>query len=233
VSHAPTAAGHHDGKFADVLENTKHRLHPRAEFEAPADFEDEELLVQRCQELNCVLAGASALAREERRARFPLSEVVARLRAMREVSDRALQFWDGEEETEREGQDVFRLLKAIERAMRWIMNDGEASGYDVAVRCVVYNWLFFPHLTGARSQVELLRGLGMKDKQQFNRLLIECSESFGYRNPTMREQEAVESFREAAKRRTDWEEFLHGCVSNAMMRVNEARGAVARKGAAV
>jgi hypothetical protein len=211
-----------DGKFADVLAKSDHALHPRTPFEFPEDFDDEELLVQRCQELNSVLA-----ARQTSPARFPVSEVVSRLRALREVSDRALAFWDEEEQRESARLDAFRLLRAYQKQARWVLKDGEASAYDVAVRFVVFVWLFFPDITRARNQVELLRHVGLKDKQQFNRLLIECSEQFQYRNPSMRDAEAVESFKKAAGRRMDWEEFLHGCFASAMQKVNEAQAMLA------
>lgn len=180
-----------DGTFSDALVDDQHPLHPRVGFDHGDEF-DEEALHRAAQELVCVLAG-----RELNSARFPLSEVVSKAQKMKSEVDRALVKLGAASEA-----DPARLVRAYERALRWIWGDGKLEPYPVLLQLAAFTWTFFPTITRASSQVELLRYLGLRDKQQFNRFVAACRDEFGYMNPLMRDGEAVEHFRAAARERS-------------------------------
>lgn len=107
-------------------------------------------------------------------------------------------------------EDLGKLVRAHERMVRFVWGNGKLPPYPVLVNLAAYTWLFFPSMTGAKSQTELLRFLGMKDKQQFNRALSECRKVFQYFNPLMRDEAAVRSFQRAASLRTSTKKTRKG-----------------------
>jgi hypothetical protein len=186
---------HHqcDGTFSDVLDNDGHHLHPSVPAQMPAEFDEEKLRVAAAE------LASFLYAREKNKARFPSQELLKYLQALKSISDGAILFLSGGQPDSE--SNSFKLLAAFERALNWIWGEGAATQYQVLVRLAAYTWNFMPNVTTAESQMELLKFLGLKDKQQFNKYVTECAQKFGYRNRLMRNEKAIATFKKAAAKR--------------------------------
>lgn len=183
-----------DGSFSDVLMDDQHPLHPKTAFPERDEF-DEEALRRAAERVVSMLA-----ARPAPGMKFPAEVVVARLQELKLEVDGALAKLGALEDSP--ASQSLKLLAAIERLLRWIWADGKKAPFDVFCRLLGITWLTFPNVTGASSQVELLRFLKMKDKQQFNRYVTDAREHLGgYYNGLMRGAQAVENMHQAATER--------------------------------
>ena len=148
----PANSFQRDGTFSDVIDNPDHRLHPRTLPEEREEFDEQELA--RCtHQLMAVLPKPGSTMR------FPAFEVLSRARLLREELGRAIQVMQGgTPDTETNGH---KLVSAYERGLRFMWNNGNSTPMDVVTRLAAYTWTFFPNITGAKSQTELLRFLAV------------------------------------------------------------------------
>ncbi len=183
-----------DGTFSDILANPDHHLHPSTLPEEKEEFDEDE-------HARFVDSYAASLPKQGRTTRFPAFEVLSRALILRESLNTAIQVLQGgTPDTETNGH---KLVAAHERWLRYMWNNGNSTKADVVNRLAACTWTFFPTITGAKSQTELLRFLGIRDRQQFNTHVRDCANHFSYINPLMRGEKSRANMRIATARRLE------------------------------
>jgi hypothetical protein len=173
------------------------RWHPHTDPPVPREF-DEDNLQRLATHLVATLHG-----RTQNAARFPKSELLERLQALKEEMDLAILFLSGAEPVEPHPTtcDRGQLLQGLHKLLRWIWRDGKADLVTAADRLAVATAKIIPPLLGNPSQVDLMAICGTKDRQGINRHAIEFREHFGYFDQRDRSDGARQKFRRIAANR--------------------------------
>jgi hypothetical protein len=168
--------------------------HPKTNPPELREF-DEEKLLRLAVHLVATLSG-----RSQNKPRFPSSELLERLQALKEETDLAIITLSGAGPVEHEPPNLKELVAGVRRIFRWIWRDGKADLVTAADRLAVATSKIEPGILGNPTQVDLMPICGTKDRQGINRHAIDFRDTFGYFDQRDRSEQARESFRQAARK---------------------------------